>query len=270
MNAKKHPYHIVDPSPWPIATAFILLFVVLSTLAVIKEVTLGLLFLAISTFSLIAIVCLWWRDVIKEALIEKQHTPTVRTSIRIGFMLFIISEVMFFGAFFGSIFKNKFLPVKGLNGYWADKIVSWIPSSFYEIDPWNIPFTNTLILLLSGTSLAWAQHGLDEKNKPSLLQGLKYTIILGLSFTCLQIFEYIHAPFKLTEGVFTSDFYLITGFHGAHVIIGTIFLTVCYFRALAGHFDEGNSHLAFEFASWYWHFVDIVWLFLFVFLYLFS
>ncbi len=270
MLEKKHPYHIVDPSPWPIATAFILLFVALSALAVIREVAFGLLFLVISTLALVTIVCLWWRDVIKEALIQKQHTDAVRSSIRIGFLLFIISEVMFFGAFFGSIFKNKFLPVKGLNGYWAEKIVNWIPESFHEIDPWNIPFTNTLILLLSGTSLAWAKYELEAKNKPALLQALKYTIILGVSFTCLQILEYVHAPFKLIDGVFTSDFYLVTGFHGAHVVIGTIFLTVCYFRARAGHFDEGNSHLAFEFASLYWHFVDIVWLFLFVFLYLFS
>jgi cytochrome c oxidase subunit 3 len=267
---KTHSYHIVDPSPWPIATAFTLLFVALGVLAVIKEITLGLPFLIISSLLLIAVIWSWWSDVVKEALIQKQHTSVVRSGIRFGFILFIVSEIMFFGVFFGSIFKNKFLPVKGLNGDWAEKIVNWVPVSFYEMDPWNIPFTGTLVLLLSSTSLTWAHHGLEQKNKTELLEGLKYTIFLGIAFTCLQIFEYIHAPFKLADSVFTSDFYLVTGFHGAHVIIGTIFLTVCYFRAQAGHFDEGNSHLAFEFASIYWHFVDIVWLFLFVFLYLFS
>ncbi len=269
-SSRNHPYHIVDPSPWPISTSFALFFVLLGCIAWMKEVYLGTLFLLVSTLLLVACVSFWWRDVIKEALVEKQHTNTVRNGLKIGVILFIISEVMFFGAFFGSIFKNKLSPVNGLDGVWADKIVNWIPESFKELDPWNIPFTNTLILLLSGTTLAWAQHALKENNKEDLLRGLKYTILLGFSFTCFQVFEYVHAPFKLSEGVFTSDFYIATGFHGVHVIIGTIFLTVCYFRALFGHFDKDNSHLAFEFATWYWHFVDIVWVLLFIFLYLWS
>lgn len=270
MNAKSHPYHIVEPSPWPISTSFSLLFVIFSSIALMKEVPYALLFLCITLSVLISCVCLWWRDVIKEGVIEKQHTPEVQSGLRMGMLLFIASEVMFFAAFFGSIFKNKLLPSKALDGVWADKIVSWVPASFHEFDPLNIPLMNTFILLLSGTTLAWAEHALKENKREDLLRGLRYTIILGFTFTCFQAFEYFHAPFRLKEGVFTSDFYIATGFHGMHVIIGTIFLTVCYVRSYLGHFDDGKPHLALEFASIYWHFVDIVWLFLFVFLYLWS
>jgi cytochrome c oxidase subunit 3 len=268
--SKNHPYHIVDPSPWPICTSFAVLFVVFSTLGVMKEVAHSGIFLFITVLLLLACVAFWWRDVINEALVEKQHTDKVKSGLKIGVFLFIVSEVMFFAAFFGSIFKNKLLPLKGLDGVWATKIVDWVPASFQEFDPWNIPFMNTLILLLSGTTLAWAQNSLRENNQIDLLRGLRYTILLGIAFTCFQAFEYIHAPFKLAEGVFTSDFYIATGFHGVHVIIGTIFLSVCYVRAYLGHFEPGNAHLGFEFAVWYWHFVDIVWVLLFVFLYLWS
>jgi len=270
MSTKNHPYHIVDPSPWPIATSFILLFVVLSALGLIKEIAFSAVFFTLSIALLILVLALWWRDVIDETLVQKQHTKQVISGIKIGVVLFIISEVAFFGAFFGSIFKNKLLPNKGLEGFWAEKVVSWVPESFSQLDPWNLPFTNTLILLLSGTTLCWAEHAMSRKNTADVLKGLKYTIILGFCFTCLQAFEYIHAPFKLSESVFTSDFYIVTGFHGAHVIIGTIFLSVCYVRAALGHFDDGRNHLGFEFAVWYWHFVDVVWLLLFVFLYLWS
>jgi cytochrome c oxidase subunit 3 len=268
MSTKNHPYHIVDPSPWPISTSFALLFVMLGFVAFMRESIYGIFVLLAGALMLITCVTFWWRDVIKEAMVEKQHTEVVKNGIKIGVTLFIISEVMFFGVFFGSIFKNKLLPNKGLDGFWAEKIVNWVPESFQEFDPWNIPFMNTLILLLSGTTLAWAGHALKKSNKADVLRGLKYTIMLGILFTCFQVFEYIHAPFKLSEGIFTSDFYIATGFHGAHVIVGTIFLTVCYFRAALGHFDNNNSHLAFEFATWYWHFVDVVWILLFVFLYL--
>jgi cytochrome c oxidase subunit 3 len=270
MSTKNHPYHIVDPSPWPISTSFAALFVVLSGIALMKEVAHSLIFLCLTSFVLVLCVALWWRDVIREAIVEKQHTKEVRNGLRMGLMLFIASEVMFFGTFFGSIFKNKLLPNKALEGVWAEKIVSWVPHSFKEFDPLNIPLMNTFILLLSGTTLYWAENALKENNKADLLKGLKYTIILGVTFTCFQVFEYVHAPFRLSEGVFTSDFYMATGFHGAHVIIGTIFLIVCYVRSYLGHFDDGKPHLGLEFASIYWHFVDIVWLLLFVFLYLWS
>ena len=270
MAKKNHPYHIVEPSPWPIATSFVLLLLALSAVGVMKEVAYFNIALLLSLLLLATCAGLWWRDVISEACQPGTYTFEVKNGLRMGVMLFIASEVMFFGAFFGSIFKNKLLPNKALDGFWPEKIVSWVPASFQEFDPWNLPFTNTLILLLSSTTLAWAEYSLKEQNKQDLLRGLKYTILLGILFTCLQAFEYIHAPFKLTDSVFTSDFYIITGFHGVHVIIGTIFLSICYFRSLLGHFDDKKSHLGFEFAVWYWHFVDIVWLMLFVFLYLWN
>jgi len=270
MSTKNHPYHIVDPSPWPISTSFALLFVVLSGIALMKEVAYSAIFLFLTLILLTLCVGLWWKDVIKEAIVDKQHTLPVKNGLRMGMLLFIASEVMFFAVFFGSIFKNKLLPNKALEGVWAEKIVSWVPESYKHFDPMNIPLMNTFILLLSATTLAWAENALKENNKADLLRGLRYTILLGLTFTCFQIFEYVHAPFRLSEGVFTSDFYIATGFHGVHVVLGTIFLCVCYVRSYLGHFDDGKSHLGLEFASIYWHFVDIVWLLLFVFLYLWS
>jgi cytochrome c oxidase subunit 3 len=267
MSKKNHPYHIVDPGPWPIATSFTLLFVALSAIALMKEVPHSIWAVIIANTLLLYCMAGWWRDVITEGL-QMHHTAKVRQSIKIGVILFIVSEVMFFAAFFASIFKNKLLPAKGLDGVWAQVITNWVPQSFSEFDPLNIPLTNTLILLLSSTTLSWAQHALAEQNKADLLRGLKYTVVLGFAFTMLQAFEYVHAPFRMSEGVFTSNFYLATGFHGVHVIIGTIFLAVCYVRSALGHFDGNKGRLGFEFAVWYWHFVDVVWLLLFVFLYL--
>ena len=270
MGDKNHPYHIVDPSPWPISTAGAALFVAAAILATLHTLPYAIYALAISIVLLLWCMGRWWIDIIKEGLIQNQHTPQVKYGLKIGVILFIVSEVMFFGVFFASIFKNKLFPLKGLiDQVWAEKIIDWVPSSFQEFDPWNIPFLNTLILLLSTTTLAWTEHSLRENNTKDLLRGLKYTIILGLTFTGLQIFEYAHAPFKINEGIITSDFYIATGFHGAHVIIGTIFLFVAYVRARLGHFDVvGQNYLGFEFAVWYWHFVDAVWVLLFIFLYL--
>jgi cytochrome c oxidase subunit 3 len=181
--------------------------------------------------------------------------------------LFILSEIMFFFGFFWSFFKASLFPEGILDGLWVIKAGVWPPTGIVTFDPWSIPFMNTLILLLSGTTVTWAHHSITINDQKSSVEALGYTILLGISFSCFQAFEYHHAAFHFTDGIYASNFFMATGFHGLHVLIGTIFLTVCYFRARRGHFQEGNGHLGFEFAAWYWHFVDVVWLFLFIFVY---
>lgn len=264
---KNHPYHLVDPSPWPIVTAFALLFLTLGGTLFMHEVPFGGVLLTISVVSVTYCAYSWWREVVKEAIIDKAHTNAVRHGLRIAMGLFILSELMFFFVFFWSYFKAFLAPEGILDGVWVVAEGAWPPEGIVTFDPWSIPFTNTLILLLSGNTVTWAHHALLDNNKKDLVTALGYTIILGLIFTCFQAYEYSHATFGFTDGIYASNFYMATGFHGAHVIIGTLFLIICYFRAKKGHFEKGKGHLGFEFAAWYWHFVDVVWLFLFVFIY---
>jgi cytochrome c oxidase subunit 3 len=170
-------------------------------------------------------------------------------------LLFIASEVMFFAAFFWAYFNGALFPTEEIGGVWP-------PENITTFDPFSIPFLNTLILLLSGCTVTWAHHGLKEGDQSSLLRGLGLTVFLGVIFSALQAYEYTHAAFGFGGDIYSSVFYMATGFHGFHVIVGTIFLAVCFFRAKAGHFTP-DSHFGFEAAAWYWHFVDVVWLFLF-------
>ena len=255
---KKHDYHLVDPSPWTIYVSFSCLILAIGSVYYLhSEVSwgmyLGLALLLYGTY-------MWFRDVVIEAEHQGHHTPVVQIHHRYGMTLFIASEVMFFVAWFWAYFDASLFPSLAIGA-------TWPPKDIVTFDPWDIPLINTLVLLLSGTTVTWSHHSLIEGDRKGFVQGLTLTVILGFFFTLLQAYEYHHAAFKLTDGIYAANFYLATGFHGLHVIIGTIFLTVCYFRAKNGHFIGGNGHLGFEFAAWYWHFVDVVWLFLFVFVY---
>ena len=264
---KKHPYHIVDLSPWPALTSLILLFVSLSAVMYMHSVAGGIT-LGIVSFSLL-ILCMafWWKDVITEGF-ENHHTSAVQQGIKIGFSLFILSEAVFFIAFFWSSIKPKIFPVGVLEDVWVVREGVWPYEGLKLIDRWNIPFINTMILMLSSTSITWAESSLKRRNREDFLLGLKITIMLGIIFTFAQAFEYMHAPFKFKDGIYPSNFYMVTGFHGLHVIIGIAFLSICYVRGRRGHFfSDKHGSLCFEFASWYWHFVDIVWLLLFALLY---
>jgi cytochrome c oxidase subunit 3 len=201
-------------------------------------------------------MAVWWRDVIREATFEGHHTPVVQIGLRFGMALFIASEVMFFAAFFWAFFTSSLFPVGGV----------WPPKGIHPFDPFEFPFLNTLILLLSGTTVTWAHHSLLEGNQKGLVQGLIVTVLLGLSFTSVQAYEYSHAAFTFSGGIYPSTFFMATGFHGFHVIIGTTFLAVCLWRANRGDFTP-THHFGLEAAAWYWHFVDVVWLFLFVCIY---
>jgi cytochrome c oxidase subunit III len=212
----------------------------------------------------------WWRDVIYEAEVEGDHTRVVQISYRYGMILFIASEVMFFVAWFWAYFNTALFPGDPQDvGRLAVTGGVWPPKGIETFDPWHFPLLNTLILLTSGTTVTWAHHALLENDRKGLIWGLTLTIALGLTFTCVQAWEYAHAGFHFSGNIYGATFFMATGFHGAHVIIGSIFLIVCLGRAIAGQFKP-TQHLGFEFAAWYWHFVDVVWLFLFACIYVWG
>ncbi len=186
----------------------------------------------------------------------------VRLGLRYGMMFFITSEVMFFVAFFWAFFNFALFPEHVAGA----KEMIWPPEGIHTFAPFHIPFLNTMILLLSGTTVTWAHHSLIENDRKGLVTGLLLTVLLGLSFTGFQALEYSHAPFHFGGTIYPSVFFLATGFHGFHVIVGTLFLIVCFLRASSGEFTP-ERHFGFEAAAWYWHFVDVVWLFLFVCIY---
>lgn len=271
QSNKSHDFHLVNPSVWPIFTSFSLLLLAIGGILFLHyKHILGDIILVAGFFAVSFCLFRWWSEVIKEGQKDKAHTSIVQKGLRIGMALFILSEVMFFGAFFGSILKAILLPVDILNGIWPAKPGVWPPQNIKTLDAWNIPFMNTLILLLSGTTVTWAHYSLIEKRYNEMIQALGITVLLGATFSILQMTEYYHAPFKFQDGVYAANFYMATGFHGFHVMVGTIFLFICYLRAKKGHFTNEENSLGFEFAAWYWHFVDVVWLFLFVFLYIFG
>jgi cytochrome c oxidase subunit 3 len=260
----KQPYHLVDPSPWPLLGA---LGGGLTVTGTIFAAHYGnWLLLAVGLLTVLGVMFFWWRDVLRESRTPGLHTPVVRLGLRYGMALFIASEVMFFVAFFWAWFHFALLPEHVL----GTDTPSWPPKGVYTFDPWGLPFMNTMILLLSGTTVTWAHHCLIEGDRKGMVQGLALTVLLGLCFTTFQAIEYGHAPFSFVGGgIYPSVFFMATGFHGFHVIVGTCFLLVCTLRAVRGDFSA-ERHFGFEAAAWYWHFVDVVWLFLFVFVYWFG
>ena len=256
----KQPYHLVDPSPWPIVGA---LGGSLTLFGIVVASHFGNYLVLIAGAVLVLVTMFfWWRDVVKESRTAGMHSPIVQLGLRYGMLLFISSEVMFFVGFFWAYFNFLLFPETQGNGQTV-----WPPTNVLTFDPFHLPLLNTMILLLSGTTVTWAHHALLEGNRRDLLRGLGLTVILGVLFTTCQAIEYSNAPFKFYGGgVYSSVFFLATGFHGFHVIVGTIFLTVCWFRAKANHFTPAR-HFGFEAAAWYWHFVDVVWLFLFACIY---
>ncbi len=267
VHSQKHEYHLVDPSPWPLAMSFALLLVASGAVMFMHQVKFGTSIMSAGIIGVLLVMYTWWRDVVKEGLVDKAHTKPVSNGLRIGMGLFIASEVMFFVAFFWAFFAGALDPKVPFDGSWP--IIEgavWPPKGIVTFDPWDLPFLNTLILLLSGTTVTWAHYALLHKDQKGLINGLACTVALGFIFSLLQAYEYSHAAFGFKDGKYASVFYMATGFHGAHVIIGTIFLAVCLFRAMKGHFTP-EKHLGFEFAAWYWHFVDVVWIFLFVAIY---
>nr|YP_010511699.1 cytochrome c oxidase subunit III [Palaeoagraecia brunnea]UXL83023.1 cytochrome c oxidase subunit III [Palaeoagraecia brunnea] len=252
-----HPYHLVNPSPWPLTGAIGALTLTGGMVKWFHQFDMSLLLLGILIMVLTTIQ--WWRDITREGTYQGLHTLPVNYGLRWGMILFIISEVFFFISFFWAFFHSSLSPSIELGAMWP-------PAGIHPFNPLQIPLLNTSILLASGVTVTWAHHSLMEGNYSQTTQGLFFTIILGVYFTILQAYEYIEAPFTIADSAYGSTFFMATGFHGLHVIIGTTFLAICLSRHLMAHFSP-NHHFGFEAAAWYWHFVDVVWLFLYITIY---
>nr|YP_009503078.1 cytochrome c oxidase subunit III [Anomalurus pelii]ASM91417.1 cytochrome c oxidase subunit 3 [Anomalurus pelii] len=257
MTHQTHPYHMVNPSPWPL-TGALSAFLLTSGLALWFHFNLTTV-LIMGMLANLMTMYQWWRDVVRESTYQGHHTFNVQKGLRYGMILFIISEVLFFTGFFWAFYHSSLAPTHDLGG-------SWPPTGIIPLNPLEVPLLNTSVLLASGVSITWAHHSLMQENRTQMIQALSITIILGLYFTLLQTSEYFETPFTISDGIYGSTFFMATGFHGLHVIIGSTFLIVCLLRQLTYHFTS-QHHFGFEAAAWYWHFVDVVWLFLYVSIY---
>jgi cytochrome c oxidase subunit 3 len=281
-GAKNHDYHILPPSIWPFFGSMAAFVLAIGGIMWMNTEYFGVAsppwVFAVGAVMVGATFYYWWRDVVREAH-AGDHTPVVQLHLRYGMILFIASEVMFFVGWFWAWFDFSMFPqplewdgevtsnLIGQEG--AAALLQWPPKGITVLDAFQLPLLNTLILLCSGTTVTWAHHCLIHGNRDGLKLGLWLTIILGAVFTCIQAYEYSVAPFPFTGINYGSSFVMATGFHGFHVLVGTIFLIVCLVRAYRGHFTP-QQHFGFEAAAWYWHFVDVVWLFLFISIYVWG
>ncbi len=271
-TGRPHPYHLVRPSIWPFigACAAGLLavgMVFFMHKASLGPVAVGLKGVALGLMAVLAVMFFWWKDVIFEAVHEKAHSPIAQIGLRYGMALFIASEVMFFVAFFWAFFDSS-LYAGEVHQFLRNEYTKgvWPPPQIHVIDAFDVPLLMTMILLLSGCTVTWAHHAILEGHNKEAIKALGITVGLGVLFLCFQVFEYKHAAFGFKDGIYPSTFFMATGFHGFHVFVGTVFLLVCWLRAMKGHFTQ-ERHFGFEAAAWYWHFVDVVWLFLFIAIY---
>nr|CAA55093.1 cytochrome oxidase III [Lasaea sp.] len=252
-------YHLVDPSPWPIVASIAALTLVSGILSWVHNgaVVLELFLIAFILLGLTMVA--WWGDVIKESTYLGCHTSLVARGLRVGMALFILSEVFFFVSFFWAFFH---LSLGSLS-----EGGSWPPMGILPINAFGVPLLNTAVLLSSGVSVTWAHYAIRDWNRTQAIEALSITVILGCWFTLLQAEEYHSASFTISDGSYGSLFFVMTGFHGMHVLIGTLFLLVGLVRTIRYHFSVGHNHVGLEVAIWYWHFVDVVWVFLFIFVY---
>nr|WCH57851.1 cytochrome c oxidase subunit 3 [Caulacanthus ustulatus] len=253
---QRHPFHLVDPSPWPFLSSLCAFSCAISGVMYMHAYIQGSALLLLSFLFLIISMFVWWRDVIRESTLEGNHTGIVQQGLRYGVLLFIISEILFFFAFFWAFFHSSLAPAIEIGSIWP-------PKGICVLNPWEIPFLNTLILLLSGCTVTWCHHAIISNLRVQAVISLLITIILAIIFTLFQGYEYNMADFRLSDGIYGSTFYMATGFHGFHVLIGTISLSICLIRLIKYELTR-QHHFGFESSAWYWHFVDVVWLFLFV------
>lgn len=257
MTHQTHAYHIVNPSPWPLTGALSALLLTSGLVIWFHFNSINLILIGL--LANILTIYQWWRDVVREGTFQGHHTPIVQKGLRYGIILFIVSEVFFFAGFFWAFYHSSLAPTHELGGYWP-------PAGIKPLNPLEVPLLNTSVLLASGVSITWAHHSLMEGNRKHTIQALFITIALGVYFTLLQAAEYYETPFTISDGVYGSTFFISTGFHGFHVIVGSTFLIICLLRQFKFHFTS-KHHFGFEAAAWYWHFVDVVWLFLYVSIY---
>nr|YP_010547137.1 cytochrome c oxidase subunit III [Maoricolpus roseus]UYK51651.1 cytochrome c oxidase subunit 3 [Maoricolpus roseus] len=253
----RNPFHLVEFSPWPLTGSMGALFLTLGLANWFHGGSYLSMILGLFLISLTMVQ--WWRDVIREGTYQGFHTSQVSKGLRWGMILFIVSEVCFFFAFFWAYFHSSLAPSPELGACWP-------PAGITPLNPFEIPLLNTGVLLASGVTVTWAHHALIEGDRTGSLQALVATVVLGVYFTFLQAGEYIEASFTIADGAYGSTFFVATGFHGLHVLIGSTFLLICLGRVWFQHFSTGH-HFGFEAAAWYWHFVDVVWLFLYLTIY---
>nr|YP_010531735.1 cytochrome c oxidase subunit III [Aspidoscelis sexlineatus]UXX18680.1 cytochrome c oxidase subunit III [Aspidoscelis sexlineatus]UXX18693.1 cytochrome c oxidase subunit III [Aspidoscelis sexlineatus]UXX18706.1 cytochrome c oxidase subunit III [Aspidoscelis sexlineatus]UXX18719.1 cytochrome c oxidase subunit III [Aspidoscelis sexlineatus] len=257
MTHQAHSYHMVNPSPWPL-TGATAAFALTGGLVMWFHHN-KLVLLQIGLILMFLTMIQWWRDIVRESTFQGHHTPTVQKGLRYGMILFITSEVFFFIGFFWAFYHSSLAPTPELGGQWP-------PSGIFPLNPMEVPLLNTAVLLASGITVTWAHHAIMSGKHKEATQALTLTIILGLYFTLLQAMEYYEAPFTIADSVYGTTFFVATGFHGLHVIIGSSFLLICLLRQINHHFTM-QHHFGFEAAAWYWHFVDVVWLFLYISIY---
>ncbi|MEE3316621.1 MAG: cytochrome c oxidase subunit 3 [Pseudomonadota bacterium] len=264
-HEKNHDYHIINPSIWPFLGSVGALIMLYGAVRLMNDEGIAMFLVGLAMVAYVMFA--WWSDVVSESR-AGDHTPVVRIGLRYGFILFIMSEVMFFVAWFWSFFKHALYPM-GPESPAVDGV--WPPVGIETFDPWHLPLINTLILLCSGAAATWAHHALvHENNRKDMRNGLILAIALGAVFTVFQIYEYSDAAFGFSGNIYGANFFMATGFHGAHVLIGTIFLFVCLLRLTLKNDFTQEKHIGFEAAAWYWHFVDVVWLFLFAAVYIWG
>nr|UZT27017.1 cytochrome c oxidase subunit III [Xyloterini sp.] len=254
---QNHPFHLVDPSPWPILGSISVFTMLMGTIKWFHEKE--SLLMMMGSISTIMIMYQWWRDITREGTMQGHHSMEVVNNLRWGMILFIMSEVLFFFGFFWAFFHASLSPSIELG-------LNWPPKGISPFNPLEIPLLNTLILLSSGLTITWCHHSIMENSYNQAMQGLALTVILGMYFSILQWYEYSEATFTMADSVYGSTFFMTTGLHGLHVLIGSTFLSVCLIRMFLNHFSS-THHFGFEAAAWYWHFVDVVWLFLYISIY---
>lgn len=256
-NIIRHPYHLVDESPWPIIRATGAFFLTSGLIKWFHASSSTLI--ALGLLIILVVIVQWWRDVSCEGANQGLHSRIVELGLRWGIILFIVSEVFFFLSFFWAFFHRSLAPDPEVGSVWP-------PFGIHVFNPFQVPLLNTLVLLSSGVRVTWAHHSLMRGNLSSTLLGLSLTVVLGIYFTSLQAMEYFEASFRIADRVYGSTFFVATGFHGLHVLVGTTFLLACLLRLWQAQFRAAH-HFGFEAAAWYWHFVDVVWLFLYIWLY---
>nr|AMX74149.1 cytochrome c oxidase subunit III [Nuttalliella namaqua]UYB78176.1 cytochrome c oxidase subunit III [Nuttalliella namaqua] len=253
----KSPFFLVEMSPWPLVTSMLTFSMMMSMIMFFHFNNMLMMMLMIMMLFIVAFQ--WWRDMSRESSFQGNHPFQLKKGLKIGMMLFIISELFFFLSFFWAFFHSSLSPNVEIGSIWP-------PKNIIPLMPFTIPLLNTIILLSSGVTVTWAHHSMLSKNKSQMILSLLMTIMLGILFTLLQINEYNQAQYSISDSIYGSTFFVTTGFHGLHVIIGTMFLSIMYFR-MKNNLMSSNHHFSFEASIWYWHFVDIIWIFLFTFMY---
>lgn len=254
--AHYHPYHLVEPSPYPYMTSFGALGLTVGSVMYFHSFSYGNILALLSFIFITVTASMWWRDIVRESTYQGHHTLVVQRGLKYGMILFILSEVLFFFSFFWGFFHSSLGPDIQIGAVWP-------PIGIQVIDPFAVPLLNTAVLLTSGATVTWSHHAMIAGDRQNTLVALIITVLLAVFFSGLQAMEYLESSFSIADSVYGSLFFMLTGFHGFHVIVGTIFLAVSLVRCYHHHFTK-NHHNGFEAAIWYWHFVDYVWLGLYV------